>query len=162
VTHPERIVPDETETGVVARGDLEHGVHVVQRGLDVVEERGELLRLELEDAEQHVHLHRVARLRLLQLASEQHARRHVGHRHEHLARTTIALDAVEVELEVADVALREPHLDFGERVDALDEVFVGALAPEQLDVLERRVERLLGHETEQQVIEAEPVELVAA
>jgi hypothetical protein len=81
---------------------------------------------------------------------------------QHLARTAIALDAVEVEFEVADVALREPHLDFGERVDALDEIFVGALAPEQLDVLERRVERLLGHETEQQVIEAEPVELVAA
>jgi hypothetical protein len=65
----------------------------------------------------------------------------------------VALDTVEVELKVTHVAVTEIDFDFGQRVDALDQVLVGALAPQQPHVFHRRVERLLGHEPEQQVVE---------
>lgn len=143
---------------------LEHRVDVAERRAAVVEEGGHELRVEVQDAEQHVHLRLHAGLRLLQLAGEHHARGDVVDAHQHLPDDGAAAHAVEVELEVlgvvAAVAAVDLHLDLGQRIDAANQVLVGALAPQQLHVLHRRLERLLGDHSSQKVLEAEPVEAV--
>ena len=161
----EHLVDLLPEARIVARRDLEHGVDHLEGRVAVGEERYELARLDPQDPEQHVHLDRVARLRFLELAGQQHTRGDVVDRHQDLPRATVALHAMEVELEISDVvpalSAVEVDLNLRQRVDALDEILVDPLAPQQLDVLGRRLERLLGHELTEQVPEGQVVEIFA-
>ncbi len=77
-----------------------------------------------------------------------------------------AHNAVEVELQVAGLLATVPvvhrDLELAQRVDALHQVLVGSLTPQQLDVLHRGVERVRRHEVLQQVLEPQAGEVLAA
>ena len=53
-------------------------------------------------------------------------------------------------------------LELAERIDALHQVLVGAIAPQQLDVLGGGRERRRRHQVLEQLLEGEPGEIVAA
>ena len=154
------------ELAVGPRRDPQDRVDQLQCGLAVRQEGAELFRIDLHDAEQHVELRRCACLRFLEVAGEQDARSDVVDRHEDLPDTAVPLDAVEIELEVPRVASRRPvvqrDLDLRQRVDALDQVLVGTLAPQQLDVLGRGGQRRVRDQAVQQVLESEALERIAS
>ena len=64
----EQLVDLLAELRFLAHRHLEHGVDLVQLRLAVREERDKLFAVDLQDAEQHVHLHRAVVLGLLELA----------------------------------------------------------------------------------------------
>ena len=74
-------------------------------------------------------------------------------------------DAVEVELQVARflAAVRVLHgdLELPQGVDALHQVLVGTVAPQELDVLGRRGERRRRHQVLEQLLERQAGEIVA-
>ena len=131
-----------------------------------VEERHQLQRIDVHHAEHHVQLRVGVLLRLLQLARQQHAGGDVADRAQHVLDALRPHDAVEVELQVAGflaaVAVVHRDLELPERVDALHQVLVGAVAPQQLDVLGGGGERRRRHQVLQQLLEGQAGEVVAA
>ena len=114
----------------------------------------------MQDRQERVHLGLRRVLRTLELRSESHARRDIGHRDQHVGDRAFAAHAVEVELEVAGFGvlaalLADQDFHFVERVDRADQVFLGALAPQHLDELGGDGERLRRHEIAQQVLEGD-------
>ena len=120
----------------------------------------------MQHAEHHVDLGAGVFVRLLQFPRKQHAGCDVADGAQHVLDALAAHDAVEVELQVAGVATAvavvQRDLELAERIDALHQALVGAVAPQKLDVLHRRTERGGGHESREQLLEGQAREILAA
>ncbi len=142
---------------------LENRVDVLEAGCGAIEKRSELQWIGMQHAEHHVDLGVGILLGFVQLARQQHARGDVPDRAQHVLDPAGSHHAVEVELQVACLLAAAPvvhaHFELSERVDALHQVLVGAVAPEQLDEFHGRVERLGAHLVPQQLLERQAGEI---
>ena len=154
------------ELGVGARRLPEDGVDELQAGFGGVQEGQQLQRVDVQHAEHHVDLRVGVVLRVLQLAGEQHAGGDVADGAQHVLDAFRSHDAVEVELQVAGLLAAVPvihgDLELAQRVDALHQVLVGAIAPQELDVLGGGGERRGRHQALEQFFERQAREVLAA
>ena len=154
------------ELRVATRRLPEDAVDEVQAGLGAVQEGHQLQRFHVQHAQHHVDLRVGVLLRLPQLVGEPHAGGDVADGAQHVLDPFRSHDAVEVELQVAGLLAAVPvvhdDLELAQRVDALHQVLVSAIAPQELDVLGGRGECRRRHEILEQFLERQAGEVLAA
>ena len=162
---PEQGIELLAEHAFLAGRLAQHRVDHLHRGIGVVQERGQLRRIDVQNAEQRIDLALRLVLRGLQFPRQVHPRAHVGHRHQHMGHFAVDPHAVEIELQIARVefaaAAVEVNFHFAQRIDGLDQLLVGALGPEDFDELQGGRQGLFRNDVLQQALEGQAREVLA-
>ena len=162
---PEQGVELLAEHALFARRLAQHRVDHLHGRIGIVQERRQLRRIDVQNAQQRIDLRLRLSLRGLQFAREIHAGADIRHRHQHVRHLAVDAHAVEFELQIARVescrCRVEVHLHLAQRIDGLDQILVGALRPQDLDELQCGRQGLLGHDGLEQVLEGQAREVLA-
>ena len=162
---PEQSVQFLAEHAFLARRLAQHRVDHFHSRVGVVQERRQLHRIYVQNAQQGIHLTLRLGLRGLKFIRQLHPGGHVRYGHQHMGHLAVDAHPVKIELQIARiefaVAAVDVHFDFAERIDGLDEFLVGALGPEDFDELERRRQSPFRHDVLEQLLEGEAGEVLA-
>ena len=119
----------------------------------------------MQNTQQRLDLTLSLGLQGLQLVRKIHPGGGVRHAYQYMADLPVHPHPMEIELQVAciefPVAAVQVHLHLTQGIDGLDEIFVGALRPQDLDELECGREGPLRDHVFQQIFETKPGEVLA-
>src|SRR6266702_4182528 len=142
-----------------------HRIDHLHGRVRIVQERRQLRRIDVQNAEQRVHLTLGLALRGLKFTGEFDSRADVRDGYEYLGDLALDPHSMKFELQIARFepapAYVEMNLDLSQGIDRLDQLFIGPLRPENRDEFQGGSQCFFGYDILEQTFECKAGEIGA-